>query len=153
MSHRADGFDGAARATQLEQVLDERAVLARKLASGVRRFAVGERLDLHPERAADVRLAATKAGAVQALEDRHLGAGRQLPGLDDLRDRPDRRRTSRHSGDEQDQVVAVLCGGHRSTLGVALNSESRGHARHDDDVVELQDRKEFGGQFGHFQSL
>ena len=82
MADRPNGLDRAACATQLEQVLDQGAVLARQLTSGFGRIAVGQRLDLHPEGAADVGLAAAETGTVQSLEDRDLGARGQLPGLD-----------------------------------------------------------------------
>ena len=152
VTNRAHRLDGAARATQLQEVLDERAVFARQLASGVGGVAVRKRFDLYPERAADVRLSATETRTVQSLEDRHLGTGWQLPGLDDLRNGADPGEPAADAGDEQDQVVAALRGGHRGTLGVALDRNGGGHPRHDDHVVELQDRKEFGGQFSHFQS-
>ena len=55
--------------------------------------------------------------------------------------------------DEQDQAVAVLRGRHGGPLLVTLDRQGGGHAGQDDDVVELQDGKEFGGQFWHVQSL
>ena len=69
MANRADGLDRAARATQLKEVLDERAVLARQLTGCFGWIAVGKRFYLHPEGSADVGLAATETGAVQPLED------------------------------------------------------------------------------------
>ena len=73
MPNGADRLDGAAGATQLEEVLDEGAIFTRQLARCVGGVAVGEWLDLDPERPTDVGLAATETGAVQPLEDRDLG--------------------------------------------------------------------------------
>ena len=69
MANRPDGLDRAARAAQLKEVLDERAVLARQLTRCFGRIAVGKRFYLDPEGSADVGLAATETGAVQPLED------------------------------------------------------------------------------------
>src|SRR6202035_3468249 len=84
MPNRPDRLDGAAGSTELEEVLDEGAILTRELARCVAGVAVGEWLDLDPERPSDVGLAATEASAVQALQDGDLRAGGQLARLDDL---------------------------------------------------------------------
>jgi len=89
---------------------------------------------------------------VQPLENRDLSAGGQLAGLHDLGDRPDRREAAVHVGDEQDQAVALLCGRQGSALRVALDRQGGGHPRKDYHVVQLEDGKEFGGQFSHVQS-
>jgi len=153
MANRSHRFDRAARAAQLEQVLDQGAVLASQLAGAVARLAVGQRLDLNPQCSADVGLAATEARAMQAFEDGDLGARRELTGLHDLRHGADGGKASVDMGHEQDQVVAFLRCSHGGPLWVALDGKRGGHAGQDDDVVQLQDRKEFGGQFSHVQSL
>src|SRR4029077_12683374 len=121
--------------------------------SAVARTAVRKGLDRDPEPPADVGLAATEASAVQALEDRDLCAGGQLTRLDDLGDGADPGEPAADVGDEQNQAVAVLGGRQGGSLLCALDRQRGGHAGQDDDVVELQDGKEFGGQFWHLQSL
>src|SRR5712692_6485520 len=87
---RTQELDDLRDAPRLEQVLDHGAVFARKLdhllSRGIR---VGDRVGLDPQGAADVRLAATKAGAVLAAESKRLGAGRQLGRITQSRDGAD----------------------------------------------------------------
>ncbi len=83
---------------------------------------VGERLDLHPERAADVGLAAAETRAVEALEDGHVSAGRQRARLDQLGDRADGGVLPADPRHEQEQPVALLGGGHGGLLVVAVDA-------------------------------
>ena len=122
MAHRADGFDGPAGAAQLEEVLDERAVLARELTRRVGGIAVGKWLDLHPEGAADVGLAAAEARAVQSLEDGDLGAGGQLARLHDLRDRADRARTVPPRGARAGSGLLPFCAAVRAARCGSLST-------------------------------
>ena len=137
-----------ARAAALDQVLDDRAVLARELVLLLGRLGLAERLDLHPERAADVRLAATEPGAVLTLEDRHLGAGSAA--YRSRRAAPPCRspEPAVDAGDEQDQLVALArrVDGSLLFLGDAEGDVHVGHHHH---VVEREDWQQFGLGFGH----
>ena len=77
----AEELHDAGRAPALHEVLEDGAVLARERLLLLGGLGLGDRLGLHPERAADVGLAAAETGAVFAADDGDLGAVGKLSGL------------------------------------------------------------------------
>ena len=146
----AEELDGSAGAPDLQQALDQRAIFARQFdhcLGGV--LVVRSGIDLHPERAAHVRLPRAEAGAVLPGEDRDLGAGGQLSRLLHARDSADASELALDAGDQEDEAVALVGRLDRGTLGLPLDRDGHGHVRQDDDLVKRKDRKKLGAVLGH----
>ena len=146
----AEELDGTAGSADLEQALDQRAILARQLdhcLGGI--LVVRSGIDLDPERSADVRLPGAETRAVLPGEDRDLGSGGQLARFLHARDRADAAELPLNARDQQDEAVALVGRLDRGTLGLPLNRDGHGHVGQDDDLVKRQDGEKLGAVLGH----
>jgi len=137
---RAQELDDLRDAARLDQVLEQRAVLARELLGLLGRgLRVEDRIGLDPQRSADVGLAAAQPGAVLAADHESLGPGRKLRRFAQAGGGADGAELAVDAGDEQDQPAALAGGLDRRLLVVALDREGDRHVRQDDDVVHGED--------------
>ncbi len=127
LDDRADeGRDAAVVPAQLEQLLDDGAVLALEVARlAVDRLVVGMRLDLDAQVAVGARARGADAAAVEALERHGPAAAGQAHAVGDLGHRAD--------GGE---LVALARHEHDALLGAHVDRQRHGHGREDDRVVD-----------------
>ena len=118
--------DAAVVAAQLEDLLDDRAVLALELARlDARRLLVGPLVDLDPEVPLRVGVRGAELGAVQALEGDGAAAAGHADALADLGDGADLR------------VLALVPRDEQHALLVAdVDGDGDVHVREDDEVVQ-----------------
>ena len=135
LGDRADeGRDAAVVAAQLEDLLDDGAVLALELArAGGRRLLVGALVDLHAEPAARVGVRRAGDAAVQADERDGTAPAGQADALGDLGD-------GAHLG----VCVLVLRDEQHALLVADVDRQGHVHVREDDDVFQRDEQE--GGQ-------
>ena len=129
-----EGRDAAVVAAELEDLLDDGAVLALELARlAVARLVVGALLDLDAQRAAGIGLRRPDDAAVQAVQLDGAAAARQ----------PD---LGAHLGDGADLgVLALVARNEQHALLVAdVDGQGDAHVREDDDVFEGDQQKSVG---------
>src|SRR5207248_7913187 len=108
-AHHLNDFAGA---TQLEQVLDQRLVLA---SQNVRRL--GQRVDVlgrlgqHAQGGSGRGGSTADGGPIQSLQDGDLDAIGQLSGILELGDRAEIGKAPFDAGHEQDETIALPSGG------------------------------------------
>ena len=125
--------DAAVVAAELEDLLDDGAVLALEVAGPAveRAGRVGPLVDLDEQAAVGHRVGGAGDAAVQALRATAVRAAGQAHAVGDLGDGADRGELVLVSGHEQD-VRLVRPGVHR---------QRERHAREDDDVVQRDEKK------------
>ncbi len=135
------GRDAAVVAAQLEDLLDDRAVLAHQLArAAVDRGGVGRLGHLDAQAAHRVGLGGAGDAAHDALQLHATAAAGQADALGDVGDRADRRVLALMTGDEQDAVVVA-----------GIDRQRHVHGGEDDGVVEGDDEEVL--RVGHGWSL
>ena len=127
LADRADeGRDAAVVAAQLEDLLDDRAVLALELARArVGLVAVRALVDLDAQLSVRVGLGGADDAAVQAAERHRAAAAGQPDAVGHLGDRADARIVVFVAGDEQ-----------HALLGPDIHGQGHVHVREDDDVLQ-----------------
>ena len=135
----ADHLDDFAGATQLEQVLDQRFVLAGKdVRSLGQRVDVLRRLGQHAQRGSRPRGGAPHRGPIEALQDRDLDAVGQLAGILELGDCPEIGKATFDARHEQDETIALPSGGDGGLRLLTLQRDRDHHVRQDHPVVQGQ---------------
>ena len=131
IADRADeGRDAAVVAAQLEDLLDDRAVLALELARArVGLVAVGALLDLDAQDSLRVGLGGADDAAVQAVQRDRAAAARQPHAVGHLGDRADAR-----------VVVFVARDEQHALLRPDVHGQGHVHVREDDDVLQRDEQ-------------
>ena len=132
------------RTTQLEQVLDERLVLAGEHVRGLaQRVDVGGRLRHNAQGRSGAGGGTPDRSAVLPLQDGHFDAIGQFARILDPGDRANAGIAPFDSGNEQDETVALARGGDGSLRLLALQRDRDHHVRQHYPVVERKEGDEF----------
>jgi len=133
------------RATRIEDVLEECAILGRQrsgLARQLVEVGIGRGLDRDPEGAGPLDCRAIQDAAVEPLEGDPASPVWQAAGLLDLRDRADLRVAALRARDEQYEPIDLLRRRDGRAGRVGLDRDRQRHVRQHDAIVEWEERKE-----------